>query len=44
MGPDQRVWLRRLEAEHDNFRAAPRWSVATPGDGELAGCLAVSLF
>ena len=44
MGPGQIGWLRRLEGEHDNFRAALRWSVATPGEGELAGRLAASLF
>ena len=34
-GPLQRVWLDRLEIEHDNFRAALSWSFAPQGDTEV---------
>ncbi len=43
LGPEQKVWLDRLETEHDNFRAALEWSKADPDGIErgqrLAGAL-----
>ncbi|MEU7042267.1 BTAD domain-containing putative transcriptional regulator [Streptomyces varsoviensis] len=41
-GPAQRVWLERLELEHDNMRTALRRAVAA-GDEQEALCLVLSL-
>ena len=42
-GPEQVAWLGRLEAEHDNVRAAMEWLLAR-GDTEIAGRFGFSLW
>jgi predicted ATPase len=42
-GEDQKMWLDRLELDHDNFRAALDWCVAQ-NDAERANGLAASLW
>ncbi len=42
-GPRQQVWLTRLDQEHDNLRAALRWSLSARVY-EQAGRLGVALW
>jgi predicted ATPase len=42
-GPEQAVWLRRLDREYDNLRAALDWATSPGGDGCLAVRFAAAL-
>jgi predicted ATPase/class 3 adenylate cyclase len=42
-GPDQRLWLERLERDHDNLRAVLDWSIARP-DPSLGVRMAFALW
>ncbi|MEO5952214.1 MAG: tetratricopeptide repeat protein, partial [Chloroflexia bacterium] len=42
-GPDQSIWLARLEEEYDNLRATLKWSQGKDGDPKLALRMVVAL-
>lgn len=42
-GPEEQLWLDRLEEEHDNFRQALRWAFDS-GDAYLAQSMAAGLY
>ncbi len=43
-GPEQLMWLNRLEMEHDNLRAALGWSTTEEEDAEIRVRLAAALY
>jgi predicted ATPase len=43
LGPEQAMWLTRLETDHDNLRAALKWYAAVPDRVERGLQLAVAL-
>jgi predicted ATPase/class 3 adenylate cyclase len=43
-GPEQATWLRRLEAEHDNLRAALTWGAEASDDPNLLARIAAPLW
>ncbi len=44
LGPASPAWLRRLQAERDNFRAALEWAFGPAGDEELGTRLVACLW
>jgi predicted ATPase/class 3 adenylate cyclase len=43
-GPEETMWLNRLEVEHDNLRAALGWSTTEEEDAEIRVRLAAALY
>jgi non-specific serine/threonine protein kinase len=43
-GPEETMWLNRLEVEHDNLRAALGWSTTEEEDAEIRLRLATALW
>jgi non-specific serine/threonine protein kinase len=43
-GPEQQIWLDRLEVEHDNLRGALAWSQTDPSHAENGIRLATALY
>jgi hypothetical protein len=43
-GPQQEAWFERLEAEHDNLRAALDACLVEPGAAETGLCIAADLW
>ncbi|MEO7118773.1 MAG: tetratricopeptide repeat protein [Candidatus Limnocylindrales bacterium] len=43
-GPESEIWLRRLDRDHDNVRAALQWCEDEPGEAEAGLRMAVGMW